>query len=692
MDDRFWECVSTPVSELKGIGEKSVEKLSALSIFTVRDLLFHLPRRYEDRATIVPCAEFTPGIKSRMVGTIVDSQIKYGRKRSLLLTVKDDSGVISVRIFGFSSGHLEHLFKGAMVSCYGEIRPGQYGPEMSNPECERVGRDATVDTYTPVYGLTKGITAGVMRTFVRRALALLDECNVSLPPCVLDEESDIPLLDAIKQVHAPPVDGHIERLNAGTHRLQQRLIKEELLAYSLSVLRLKVANFSHRATSFPPSERHRPAFLDTLPFSPTGAQQRVVKEIDDDLKSHRPMMRLVQGDVGSGKTLVAALSALNVIEKGAQVALMAPTEILSEQHANTFSEWLTPLGLRVGWLSGKMRKKARNAVLEQLRAGEIDLIVGTHALFQKEVEFKQLGLLIIDEQHRFGVHQRLELREKGCVDGIYPHQLVMTATPIPRTLAMVAYAELNTSVIDELPPGRTPVKTVAIPDHRRDDVIKRIMTVCDSEKRQVYWVCTLIEESEVLGSQAVSETHASLTAALPSLRVGMVHGKMKAEEKQAVMQAFSDGDVDVLVATTVIEVGVNVPNASLMIIENPERLGLSQLHQLRGRVGRGEAASSCVLMYGTPMSAVSKSRLAVMRETNDGFVVAERDLELRGGGELLGTRQTGVANLRIADIERDAALIPVLNETAMSLWESDPEQASSLVSRWGFDVEQYGNV
>tara|TARA_B100000929_G_scaffold143426_1_gene113426 strand:+ start:40238 stop:42322 length:2085 start_codon:yes stop_codon:yes gene_type:complete len=694
MEERYNACLNASITQLDGVGKKTAELLSNINISTVRDAIFHLPKRYEDRSRILPISEFAPGEKACLVGEIVDVQMKHGRKRNLLVTVKDGSGVAFVRLFSFGKHQLSMLVPGRLMHCYGELKIGKYGPEMPQPEYRIVKRHELKEPqhFTPIYGLTQGITHTVMSKVVKKAVAYLDSFDISLPSIVLDSNKEPNLLTAIKMVHNPPVDDGLACWNDGKHPVQLRLIKEELLAYSLSVLRLKVANESCKGTPFPPSSSLRTEFLTSLPFAPTGAQQRVVDEIDADINQEKPMMRLVQGDVGSGKTLVAALSALSVIESGAQVALMAPTEILAEQHAQTFKEWLSPLGISVGWLSGKMKKSQRKNVLNELSDGSMQMIVGTHAIFQDDVTFHHLGMMIIDEQHRFGVHQRLSLREKGKFNDRFPHQLVMTATPIPRTLAMVAYAELSTSIIDELPPGRTPVKTVAVPDHRREDIIDRIGHVCREEKRQVYWVCTLIEESEVLGSQAVSETYRMLQELLPTLRIGMVHGKLDPAEKQKVMSDFSDGSIDVLVATTVIEVGVNVPNASLMIIENPDRLGLSQLHQLRGRVGRGAAASSCVMLYSTPMSEVSRKRIAVMRETNDGFVIAQRDLELRGAGELLGTRQTGLANLTIADMERDAPLIPTINDIATSLWESDPNQASMLIKRWGFNVEQYGNV
>ncbi len=469
------------------------------------------------------------------------------------------------------------------------------------------------------------------------------------------------------------------------------MILEELLAHNLSMLAVRAGAQRYYALPMLPRHNLSDQLLAALPFSPTNAQKRVVAEIEKDLANDFPMMRLVQGDVGSGKTLVAALSALNVIAHGKQVALMAPTELLAEQHASNFRQWFAPLGIEVGWLAGKQKGKARQAQQEAIASGQVAMVVGTHALFQEQVQFNGLALVIIDEQHRFGVHQRLALWEKGEEQGFHPHQLIMTATPIPRTLAMTAYADLDTSTIDELPPGRTPVTTVAIPDTRRDEIVARVEHAC-REGRQAYWVCTLIEESELLEAQAAEASWESLKTALPDLNIGLVHGRMKPAEKQAVMQAFKANELQLLVATTVIEVGVDVPNASLMIIENPERLGLAQLHQLRGRVGRGAVASHCVLLYKAPLSKTAQKRLQVLRDSNDGFVIAQFDLEIRGPGELLGTRQTGNAEFKVADLLRDAAMVPEVQRVARHIHQHYPEQASALIERWLPENTRYTNV
>jgi ATP-dependent DNA helicase RecG len=478
-------------------------------------------------------------------------------------------------------------------------------------------------------------------------------------------------------------------LEHGQHPAQQRLIQEELLAHNLSMLQLRQRSNQDAAVAMPTTGQLLQPFLSKLPFSPTGAQQRVVAEISQDLQHASPMMRLVQGDVGSGKTLVAALAALQAIENGYQVAMMAPTELLAEQHAANFANWFEPLGLKVGWLAGKLKGKARVQSLEDIASGAAHMIIGTHAIFQQAVVFNKLALIIIDEQHRFGVHQRLGLREKGISQGFHPHQLIMTATPIPRTLAMTAYADLDTSIIDELPPGRTPVTTVAIADTRRQQIIERVRHAALHDNRQAYWVCTLIEESEVLECQAAEDTAAELSAALPELKVGLVHGRMKSAEKQAIMAQFKSGELNLLVATTVIEVGVDVPNASLMIIENPERLGLAQLHQLRGRVGRGAVASHCVLLYKAPLSQTATKRLGVLRDSNDGFVIAQKDLEIRGPGEVLGTKQTGLADLKIADLIRDQHLIAPTQKLAVHINQQVPQNIDAIIERWLGDRQQY---
>jgi ATP-dependent DNA helicase RecG len=614
----------------------------------------------------------------------------------LVVTLNDGTGDVQLCFFSFSASLKNSLSIGRTIRCYGEIKRGPRGFQIVHPEYKSLDDDRaltpTEETLTPVYPTTDGLKQFSLRNLTDQALIRLQRGQVEelLPSTLFDEQYS--LAQALAIIHRPPPEASTSQLENGKHPAQVRLIKEELLAHNLSMLKLRQSSDVHQAIALKDNKKIADAFLKTLPFSPTDAQARVVKEIKQDMAKSQPMMRLVQGDVGSGKTLVAALAALDAIKKGYQVALMAPTEILAEQHAINFANWFTPLEIGVGRLAGKTKAKARRLALEKIANGEMQMVIGTHALFQAEVIFNKLVLIIIDEQHKFGVHQRLSLREKGVFDDNYPHQLIMTATPIPRTLAMTAYADLDTSVIDELPPGRTPINTVALPDSRRDNVIERIREGCINDNRQAYWVCTLIEESEVLQCQAAEDTAIYLQEQLPELKIGLVHGRMKADEKQAVMDAFKAGNIHLLIATTVIEVGVDVPNASLMVIENPERLGLAQLHQLRGRVGRGSVASHCVLLYKAPLSKTATKRLAVLRESNDGFVIAEKDLEIRGPGELLGTRQTGLAELRIADLIRDGYLISEIKQKAYLLSRQNPECAQALIHRWLGNKEQYSNA
>lgn len=686
---------TTAVTELKGVGSKVAEKLQKLGLFTVQDLLFHLPLRYEDRTRIYPVSDLKPFIHTSVQGEVMSSDVQFGRKRMLVVRISDSSGTLTLRFFHFSAAQKNSLEKGTTIRCFGEVRTGKFGLEMMHPEYKIVDTDNPVplqESLTPVYPATEGIRQISLRSLTEQALAMLDKGGLAelLPEGLYSQQ--INLIDALSLVHRPPPDVALSLLEEGKHPAQQRLIIEELLAHHLSVLKVRQQNDQQASFQIVPNQPLIEKLLDDLPFSPTGAQTRVVGDIQQDMQKLSPMMRLVQGDVGSGKTLVAAMAALSAIGAGFQVALMAPTELLAEQHANNFRAWLEPLNIKVGWLAGKLKGKARETVLTALASGEVDLLVGTHAIFQEAVVYKNLALVIVDEQHRFGVHQRLALREKGQEQGAYPHQLIMTATPIPRTLAMTAYADLDTSVIDELPPGRTPVTTVVLPDNRRGEVMERVKQAVLEQQRQVYWVCTLIDESEVLQCQAAEDTAIALRTALPELKVGLVHGRLKGPEKLQIMETFKQGELDLLVATTVIEVGVDVPNASLMIIENPERLGLAQLHQLRGRVGRGSVESHCVLMYQSPLSKTASKRLAVLRESHDGFYIAQQDLEIRGPGELLGTKQTGLADLRIADLVRDAELIPQVQNMASHLWQQHPAHAQAIINRWLGQREQYGHA
>lgn len=684
----------TSITQLKGVGAALAEKLKKVGIESVQDMLFHLPLRYQDRTRIVPIGALRPGQDAVIEGTVVIADISMGRRRSLSVRIQDATGSLVLRFFHFSNAQKNGLAKGTKVRCYGEVRPGASGLEIYHPEYRTTQQEpAPVEqNLTAIYPLTEGLTQQRMRMLASQALDYLTPNSLPdwLPSEIAEKYRLGPLQEAISYLHQPPKDANLQQLADGEHWAQHRLAFEELLTHQLSLQKLREQMREQLAPQLPPSQHLAQQYLANLGFSPTNAQQRVVAEIAWDLAQPLPMLRLVQGDVGAGKTVVAALAAMQALEAGYQVALMAPTEILAEQHFLNFSKWLAPLGIEVAWLAGKLKGKARASALEQIAAG-VPMVVGTHALFQDEVQFKNLALAIIDEQHRFGVQQRLALRQKGVEGRLSPHQLIMTATPIPRTLAMSAYADLDTSVLDELPPGRTPVNTVVLADSKRDEVIDRVRLACN-EGRQAYWVCTLIEESEELTCQAAQTTFEELQLALVGLNVGLIHGRMKPAEKAHVMEQFKAGQLQLLVATTVIEVGVDVPNASLMVIENPERLGLAQLHQLRGRVGRGSAASHCVLLYHPPLSQIGRERLSIMRETNDGFVIAERDLELRGPGEMLGTRQTGLLQFKVADLMRDAALLPDVRQAAVELLEKWPERASPLLDRWLRYGQEYGQV
>ncbi len=684
------------VTTLKGVGPALAEKLARVGLETLQDVLFHLPLRYQDRTRVTPIGALRPGGDAVVEGVVSGADIVLGRRRSLLVRLQDATGTLSLRFFHFSQAQKDALKRGTSLRCYGEVRPGATGLEIYHPEYRALGADEpsgqVEQNLTPIYPSTEGLTQQRLRALSEQALRALDGRSLPdwLPAELARRHSLAPLADAIRYLHRPPPDADLEELAEGRHWAQHRLAFEELLTHQLSLQRLRESVRAQQAPPLAKATRLPAQFLKGLGFAPTGAQQRVAAEIAWDLQQPAPMLRLVQGDVGAGKTVVAALAALQAIEAGYQVALMAPTEILAEQHFLNFGKWLAPLGIEVAWLAGKLKGKARAGALERIAAGA-PMVVGTHALFQDEVRFRNLALAIIDEQHRFGVQQRLALRQKGVDGRLCPHQLIMTATPIPRTLAMSAYADLDTSILDELPPGRTPVTTLVIADSRRPEVIERVRAAC-AEGRQAYWVCTLIEESEELTCQAAQSTFEELSLALGELRVGLIHGRMKPAEKAAVMEQFKAAELQLLVATTVIEVGVDVPNASLMIIENPERLGLSQLHQLRGRVGRGSAVSHCVLLYHAPLSFMGRERLAIMRETGDGFVIAEKDLELRGPGEMLGTRQTGLLQFKVADLMRDADLLPAAREAAQQLLERWPQHVSPLLERWLRHGQQYGQV
>lgn len=687
-----------PVTQLSGVGPAVAAKLARLGIHAVQDLLFHLPYRYEDRTRLWPIGSVRPGAAVVIEGEIELSDIVYRRRRMLLCRVSDGSGAILLRFFHFNRQQQESLSRGTRIRCFGAIRPGPAGLEMVHPEYRVLKEGDTAgieESLTPVYPVTEGIRQPRMRRLLRQALAIMAQSSNLLEEYLPEEmvdSLDFPSLrDAVRYVHQPPPDAAQDLLVQGMHPAQRRLALEEVLAHTLSLKRLRQQ--SRRELALPLQSRGDSigALLNRFPFELTHAQQRVHQEIMRDLAQPVPMLRLVQGDVGSGKTVVAALAMLSAVESSYQAVLMVPTELLADQHYRNLKSWFEPLKVPVALLSGSLKAAARTRTLEGIACGAIPVVVGTHALYQEGVQFDELALIVVDEQHRFGVHQRLSLREKGRKGDRVPHQLVMTATPIPRTLAMTAYADLDVSVIDELPPGRTPVKTVALPEARREEVVIRIRDACQA-CRQAYWVCPLIDESDQLNAQAVNETASWLHVVLPGLEIGLVHGRMKQNEKDRIMERFKQGQLDLLVATTVIEVGVDVPNASLMIIENAERLGLAQLHQLRGRVGRGEQQSSCVLLYRSPLSDLARERLSVLRNSNDGFVIAQRDLELRGPGEILGTRQTGLMQFRIADLIRDRDLLPAMQILCNRLLNDFPEASDALIRRWVSQGEDFAIV
>ncbi|MGY0799388.1 ATP-dependent DNA helicase RecG [Lysobacter sp. A286] len=689
-----------PLTVLPGCGPKMAEKLAARGLSCLQDLWLQLPRQYEDRTRLTAIRALQPGVAAQIEGRVEAVERSFRYRPMLRVAVGDGShATVTLRFFHFRAAQLAQFQPGARIRCYGTPRPGQLGLEIVHPSyrlLDEAAGDELGDRLDPVYPAIEGVGPASLRRLIGFALDRLpgDEAIELLPGNVLSSLRLPSLREALLTVHRPPRDADVAALLAGTHPAQRRLALEELLAHHLSLRRQRMAHQAHAAPVLADHTLAR-RLRDNLPFRLTGAQQRVLGEVLVDLARPTPMLRLVQGDVGSGKTVIAALAAMVAIAGDKQAALMAPTELLAEQHLVNLRGWFDPLGVSVAWLAGKVTGKARTKVLEQVASGEARIVVGTHALMQEGVAFHDLALAIVDEQHRFGVHQRLALRDKGAggvvgAHSVVPHQLVMTATPIPRTLAMSAYADLDVSSIDELPPGRTPVQTVALSGERRPELVERIRQAC-AQGRQAYWVCTLIDEPEEGGragsalkieAQAAQTTFEALSGQLPQLRVGLVHGRMKSLEKRATMAAFKAGDIDLLVATTVIEVGVDVANASLMIIENAERLGLAQLHQLRGRVGRGSTASSCVLLYRSPLSMLARQRLETMRETNDGFLIAEKDLALRGPGELLGTRQTGLAEFRLADLVRDADLLPQVQALAEQLLAEAPQVADRIVARW----------
>ncbi|MCG6942153.1 MAG: ATP-dependent DNA helicase RecG [Thiohalocapsa sp.] len=698
-----------PVTGLKRVGPRLAERLHKLGIETVADLLFHLPARYQDRSRLRPLGALRDGDEALVEGIVADAQIGYGRRRSLKVWLRDEAGGgLMLRFFHFSRAQMEAMRPGRRLRCFGEVRQGPQTLEMVHPEVQQRpdhdddgAQDGTaVDVpLTPIYPSTEGMQQISWRGLTDQALALLavhPQSLADLVPAAIAAPLGLPALhEALQTVHRPPADAAVQALVERTHPACLRLAFDEMLAHQLALRRLRRERRHLTAVPLGGDGALRRRLMERLPFALTGAQQRVVDEIARDMAGIQPMMRLLQGDVGSGKTVVAALAALQAVECGRQVALMAPTELLAEQHLKSLAGWLTPLGIDVAWLSGRHKGAERAAILADLAAGTARVVVGTHALFQADVQFAELGLVVIDEQHRFGVHQRMALREKGVEQGRLPHQLIMTATPIPRSLAMAVYADLDLSVIDELPPGRTPITTAAVPDTRRDEVIERVRRAC-AAGRQAYWVCTLVEESEALQAQAAEDAAADLRERLGGLRIGLVHGRVKAGEREPIMAAFAAGELDLLVATTVIEVGVDVPNASLMIIENPERLGLAQLHQLRGRVGRGRVESYCLLLYHPPLTAAARERLDILRRETSGFAIADADLKMRGAGEVLGTRQAGMAAFRLADPLRDKDLVRAAQRGADRLLEDESrsgiDRVTALIHRWLGNRDDYGRV
>jgi ATP-dependent DNA helicase RecG len=675
-----------PVTVLKGVGPSVAEKLARLDLHTIQDLLLHLPYRYQDRTRIVPIGSLLPGIEALIVGNVEITDVVYRKKRSMLCRVSDGTGFITLRFFYFSGKQQQRLSRGTRLRCFGEVRNGPNSLEIIHPEYEILGDDEQAissDALTPFYPATEGVQQQTLRKLITQAIEkYLPELTECLPEKLLNELNLPSLQDALRAVHQPDKHADTEALLSGNHPLQQRLSFEELLAHQVSLKTMLRKKQKKKAPAISNTGKLKQKFISSLGFSLTGAQNIVIGEIENDLQLSHPMQRLVQGDVGCGKTVVAAAAALRLYENGYQTVIMAPTELLSEQHFNNFKAWMPPLGIHVVVLQGKQKAAERKKALAEIASGKASIIIGTHALFQTGVDYKNLGLVVVDEQHRFGVHQRLTLLEKGEHDNnTLPHQLVMTATPIPRTLAQTLYADLDVSIIDELPPGRKPVKTVAISSARRGEVVKSIEQACQ-KGQQVYWVCPLIEESEALQLQTATETELVLKEMLPDIRIAMVHGRLAGEKKETIMRDFKNHDIDCLVATTVVEVGVDVPNASLMVIENSERLGLSQLHQLRGRVGRGTDEANCILLYKTPLSELAKNRLQVMRETNDGFEIARKDLEFRGPGEMFGTRQTGMARFRIADLMRDQELLPQVQKVCQQILNEYPQVIEPLLQRW----------
>jgi ATP-dependent DNA helicase RecG len=668
----------TPLSAISAFSKPLISNLSKLGIQSVQGLLLHLPLRYIDETHITAVRDLRVGESVQVEGEIVHAEVSYKPRKALMARLEDASGQLTLRFLHFYPSQIAALKVGKKLRVYGEVRSGFFGYEMVHPSCKAVGETSVVaQTLTPVYPSVAGLSQASLRKAI--GLALKQQAWAETLPASLYQALNLPsFADSLQALHNPAADVDVAALSDKITPHSRRLALDELLAQQLSMRKHYARRRSVDAPRFMPSKKWVSALLKSLPFALTAAQQKVALEIERDLTQAHPMQRLLQGDVGSGKTIVACMAALQAIENGWQVALMAPTEILAEQHYQKMLGWLKPLGIQTAWLTGSQSKKDRELAMQAIANGSAQLAVGTHALFQEAVQFKQLGLAIIDEQHRFGVQQRLALRQKGQPE---PHQLMMTATPIPRTLSMSYYADLDVSVIDELPPGRTPIVTKLVSEARRDEILQRVRESC-AQGHQAYWVCPLIEESEALQLVTANDTFALMQSIFPELAIGLVHGRLKSAEKQAVMTEFSAGRIQLLVATTVVEVGVDVPNANLMVIEHAERMGLSQLHQLRGRVGRGAAKSTCILLYQNKLSEMASARLKVIYESNDGFAIAQADLNLRGPGEFLGLRQSGVPMLKIADLNRDADLLEYAKSQAEALLNDCPSAVEQHLDRW----------
>ena len=687
----------TPITELRGVGNAVAKKLERLDIHCIEDLLFHLPLRYQDRTRVHPIAALRPGSEALVEGTVEQNRGIFKRRRAMIVTLADNTGILLLRFFHFSNAQRNSLRQGTRLRCFGEIRRGRSQMEMVHPEYQFANsyNRHTKGSYTPIYPATEGLQQFSLRKLTDEALYWMatpsNELEELLPPNLAEKETAISLKDALRYVHRPPADADIELLQNSEHPAQKRLAFEEILAHSMSLRRTRKSAKHQPARPLNNAGELLAQLKSRLPFTLTMAQERVIEEIRTDVRESSPMMRLVQGDVGSGKTLVGVAAMLEAVEAGCQAAMMAPTELLAEQHYHNLKNWFDPFEIGITLILGKQKVGARRHALRQARNGETQIVVGTHALFQEKVEFKRLALIVVDEQHRFGVHQRLALKQKGEDGSFQPHQLIMTATPIPRSLAMTMYADLDYSAIDEMPPGRLPVKTFALSDRRRDELIERVNNTCAAGE-QVYWVCPLIEKSETLHYQTAEHTFALLQREMPQINIRLIHGRMSAEEKENTIELFKRGEVQLLVSTTVIEVGIDIPDANLIVIENAERFGLAQLHQLRGRVGRSGKQAACALLYHAPLSTMARRRLEVMRTTNDGFKIAQEDMAIRGPGEVLGTRQTGEMRFRIADLTRDKTQLKRVRELSEKMLADQPEICDKIIGRWMGQSAKYAEV